>query len=82
MSTGETDSPLKKRLLRTVAGGGQAVGAEPYPGKKSNQRYVLACLVAERIQRGTEQSRADGLHVGHPPDLYDGRLDVSIPDGR
>ena len=41
-----------KRFLRTITGGGQAVGAEPYPGEKRNQGYVLARLVAKRIQRG------------------------------
>src|SRR4029077_17620399 len=57
----------EKCLLRTVTGGGQAVGAEPYPGEKSNQDYVLAGLVAERIQRGTEQGCADRLHAGLLP---------------
>jgi hypothetical protein len=70
----------EKRLLRTVARGGQAVGAEPYPGKKSDQGDVLTGLAAERIQRGTEQGCAYRLHVGRPPDLYDGRLEASIPD--
>jgi hypothetical protein len=43
----------KKRFLRTVTGGGQAVGAKPDPGKKSDQGYMLTRLAAERIQRGT-----------------------------
>jgi hypothetical protein len=43
----------EKRLLRTVTGGGQAVGAEPYPGKKGDQSYMLAGPVAERVQRRT-----------------------------
>src|SRR6202011_4443461 len=57
----------EKRLLRTITGGGQAVGAEPYPGKKGNQDYMLAGPVAERIQRGTEQGCADRLHIRRPP---------------
>src|SRR5580704_7129079 len=56
----------EKRLLRTVTGGGQAVGAEPYPGKKGNQGYVLTRLVTEWIQRGTEQGCADRLHILRP----------------
>src|SRR5882762_1939432 len=57
----------EKRLLRTITGGGQAVGAEPYPGKKGNQGYVLTRLLTEWIQRGTEQSCADRLHIRRPP---------------
>src|SRR5438132_1460612 len=60
----------EKRLLRTVTGGGQAVGAEPYPGEKSNQGYVLTGLVTERIQRGTEQGSADRLHIRRPPHTF------------
>src|SRR4029077_17122486 len=56
----------EKRLLRTVTGGGQAVGAEPYPGKKGNQGYVLTRLVTEWIQRGTEKGCADRLHIRRP----------------
>src|ERR1700730_18852101 len=63
----------EKRLLRTVTGGGQAVGAEPYPGKKGNQRYMLAGPVAERIQRRTEQGCADRLHIRRPPPTLHGR---------
>src|SRR4029077_9908448 len=58
----------EKRLLRTVTGGRQAVGAEPYPGKKGDQGYMLTGLAAERVQRGTQQGCADRLHVGRPPD--------------
>src|ERR1700730_9356520 len=58
----------EKRLLRTVTRGGQAVGAEPYPGKKGDQGYMLTGLAAERVQRGTQQGCADRLHVGRPPD--------------
>jgi hypothetical protein len=72
----------EKRLLRTVARRGQAVSAEPYPGKKSDQGDVLTGLAAERIQRGTEQGCADRLHVRRPLDLCDGRLEASIPDRR
>jgi hypothetical protein len=43
----------EKRLLRTVTGGGQAVGTEPYPRKNSDQGYVLAGVAAERVQRRT-----------------------------
>src|SRR5690349_6420730 len=46
----------KKRLLWTVTGGGQAVGAEAYPGEKRDQGYVLARLVAERIQRAPNRA--------------------------
>ena len=35
-----------------------------------------------RIRRGTEQGCADPIHAGHPPNLYDGRLEASIPDHR
>src|SRR6267154_4965347 len=57
----------EKRLLRTVTGGGQPVGAEPYPGKKGDQGYMLAGPVAERIQRRTQQGCADRLHIRRPP---------------
>src|SRR5882757_4139173 len=56
----------EKRLLRTITGGGQAVGAEPYPGKKGNQGYVLTRLLTEWIQRGTEQGCADRPHIRRP----------------
>src|ERR1700730_4307401 len=73
----------EKRLLRTVTGGGQAVGAEPYPGKKGNQGYVLTRLAAEWIQRGTQQGCADRLHIRRPPDpVCDGGFEASIPDRR
>ena len=67
----------EKRFLRTVTGGRQAVGAEPYPGEKGNQGYMLAGLAAERVQRATKQSRADALHVGGCPDSDGARLDPS-----
>src|ERR1700730_14985025 len=57
----------EKRLLRAVTGGGQAIGAEPYPGKKGYQGYVLTRLVTEWIQRGTQQGCADRLHIRRPP---------------
>src|SRR6266481_3081161 len=57
----------EKRLLRTVTGGRQAVGAEPYPRKKGDQGYMLTDLAAERVQRGTQQGCADRLHIRRPP---------------
>src|ERR1044071_5911313 len=58
----------EKRLLRTVTGGGQAVGAKPYPGKKGDQGNMLTGLAAEWVQRGTQQGCAYRLHVGRSPD--------------
>ena len=54
-----------ERLLRAVAGRGDAVGAQPHPGEKRDQRDVVPGLLVERVERLATQGPASVVEERH-----------------
>ena len=54
-----------KRLLRPVAGRGQAVGPQAHPGQEGDERHVLARIGPERVAGPTEDKCLKPRDGGH-----------------